>query len=62
MRNLTTTTEKKFTLKLDIWYEKYKDILLTKSINPTTKKALYTHPKVKTAFQKCLFPFNIVTL
>ena len=38
--------EEKSTLKLDIWYEKYKDILLAKSINPTTEKASYTHPKV----------------
>ena len=28
------------------WYEKYKDILLEKSINTTTKKASYTHPKI----------------
>ena len=52
MRNLTTTTEEKFTKKLDDWHEKYKDILLVlkgqtqKSINHTTKKGSYTHPKV----------------
>jgi len=52
MRNLTTTTtEEKFTLKLDIWYEKYKDILLAKSINPTTKKTSYTHPKIVSAYR-----------
>ena len=51
VRNLTTTTEKKFTNKLDIWYEKYKDILLEKSINPTTKKASYTHPKIVSAYR-----------
>ena len=51
MRNLTTTTEKKLTKKLDVWYEKYKDILLEKSINPTTKKASYTHPKVVSAYR-----------
>jgi hypothetical protein len=45
MRNLTTTTEEKFTKKLDNWYENYKDILLEKSINLTTKKASYTHLK-----------------
>ena len=50
MRNLTTTTEEKFTKKLDDWHEKYKDILLEKSINPTTKKASYTHPKVVSAY------------
>jgi len=51
MRNLTTTTEEKFTLKLDIWYEKYKDILLAKSINPTTKKSSYTHQKIVSAYR-----------
>ena len=28
IRNLTTTTENKFTKKLDEWYEKHKDTLL----------------------------------
>ena len=51
MRNLTTTTEEKFTKKLDEWYEKYKDILLEKSINPTTKKASYSHPKIVSAYR-----------
>lgn len=51
MRNLTNTTQDKFTKKLDIWYEKYKDILLEKSINPNTKKASYTHPKVISAYR-----------
>jgi len=43
MRNSTTTTEEKFTQKLDDWYEKYKDTLLvqiSQTINPTTKKPL----------------------
>ena len=51
MRSLTKTTEEKFTKKLDIWYEKYKDILLEKSINPTTKKSSYTHPKIVSAYK-----------
>ena len=51
MRNLTTTTEEKFTKKLDVWYEKYKDVLLEKSIHPTTKKASYTHPKIVSAYR-----------
>ncbi len=37
MRNLTKTTEEKFTKKLDICYDTYKDILLEESINPTSK-------------------------
>ena len=44
MYNLTTTTEDKFTKKLDSWYEKYKDILLEKSINPNTKKGFICSP------------------
>jgi len=51
MRNLTTTTEEKFTQKLDDWYEKYKDTLLEKTINPTTEKASYTHPKIVSAYK-----------
>ena len=51
MRNLTTTTEKKFTDKLDVWYEEYKDILLEKSINTTTNKASYSHPKIVSAYR-----------
>jgi hypothetical protein len=51
MRNLTTTTEEKFTKKLDIWYAKYKDILLERSINSETQKASYTHPKVVSAYR-----------
>ena len=52
MRNLTTTTEEKFTKKLDVWYEKYKDILLEKSISPTTTKASYAHPKLVSAYRR----------
>lgn len=51
MRNLTTTTEEKFTKKLDDWYEKYKDVLLEKSLNLATKKASYTHPKIVSAYR-----------
>jgi len=51
MRNLASTAEEKFTKKLDVWYEKYKDTLLEKSINSITKKASYTHPKVVSAYR-----------
>ena len=51
IRNLTTTTEEKFTKKLDIWYAKYKDVLLEKSINLETQKSSYTHPKVVSAYK-----------
>ena len=51
MRNLTTTTEEKFTKKLDEWYAKYKDTLLEKSTSLTTKKTSYTHPKIVSAYK-----------
>jgi len=59
MRNLTTTTEEKFTKRLDNWYEKYKDILLEKYINTTTKKAFYTYPKIVSAYRsiKRILPY-----
>ncbi len=51
MHNLTTTTEVKFTNKLDIWHEKYRDVLLKKSINSEIQKASYTHPKIVSAYK-----------
>lgn len=50
MRNLTTTKEK-FTKKSDEWYEKYKEISLQKTVNSTTKKSSYTHPKIVSAYK-----------
>ncbi len=41
MRNLTKTTEKKFTKKLDIWYDIYRDILLDFLQNSLYGLALY---------------------
>ena len=54
MYNLTTTTEDKFILKVDEWYEEYKDILFEKSINITTKKSSFTHPKIVSAYKSLL--------
>jgi len=51
MRNLTITTEARFTKKLDEWYAKYKDVLLEKSTNETTQKVSYTHPKIVSAYR-----------
>jgi hypothetical protein len=51
MYNLTTSTEEKFTKKLNEWYKKYKDILLEKSVNENTKKASYTHPRIVSAYK-----------
>jgi len=51
MRTLRSTTEEKFTKRLDVWYAKYKDTLLEKSISPATQKVSYTHPKVVSAYK-----------
>ena len=40
---LTKTTDLSFTIKLDQWYDKYKDFLNEKTINETTKKETFTH-------------------
>lgn len=48
---LTTTTQSRFTKKLDAWHEKYKDFIEEKTINPKTGKSFYTHYKVRSAYR-----------
>ena len=48
---LTHTTEKNFTIKLDKWYEIYKDFLEERSISSTTGKLNYTHPRIRAAYE-----------
>lgn len=48
---LTTTTEARFTKKLDEWYEVYKDFIDEKTINIETAKEFYTHQKVRAAYR-----------
>jgi hypothetical protein len=48
---LKYTNEKNFTKLLDEWYEKYKDFIEEKTINPNTGKSFYTHYKVRAAYR-----------
>ncbi|NOQ30657.1 MAG: transposase [Helicobacteraceae bacterium] len=51
MRTLTTTTETRFTNKLNIWYEIYKDFLAEKTLNIETNKESYKHQKLVSAYR-----------
>lgn len=48
---LTRTSDIKFTIKLDNWYDKYKDFLNEKSINEDTKKETFTHARLVAAYK-----------
>jgi len=54
MYNLTSSTQTRFTNKLDAWYKKHKDFLEEKSISETTGKENYTHQKVRSAYKSLL--------
>ena len=54
MFRLTTTTQKKFTEKLDVWYLTYKDFLNEKSISTLTSKEQFTHPRVRAAYRSLI--------
>jgi len=51
MYNLTSTTQTIFTKKINEWYEKHKDFLAEKTINPDTLKELLTHQKLVSAYK-----------
>ena len=51
MYNLTSTTQTIFTKKLNEWYEKHKDFLAEKTINPDTLKESFTHQKLVSAYR-----------
>ncbi len=51
MRTLTTTTETRFTNKLNLWHDKYKDFLTEKTLNTETQKERYTHQKLVAAYR-----------
>ncbi len=51
MRALTTTTETRFSNKLDSWYEKYKDFLAEKTLNTETNKESFKHQKLVSAYR-----------
>jgi len=48
---LTSTTEEKFTAKLEKWYEKNEDFLNEITINPVTLKETFTHYKLVAAYK-----------
>jgi hypothetical protein len=51
MYNLTTTTEGRFTKKLDEWYEIYGEFINELTVNPVTGECFYTHQKVRAAYR-----------
>lgn len=51
MYNLTSTTQTIFTRNLNAWYEKQKDFLVEKTINPGTLKVSLTHQKLVSAYK-----------
>ena len=51
MYSLTTTTQKKFTKRLNEWHEKHQTFLEEKSISRVTRKEQYTHPRVRSAYR-----------
>ncbi len=48
---LTKTTDLTFTIKLDKWYDKYKDFLNEKTINKVTQKETFTHYRLVVAYK-----------
>ena len=48
---LTKTSDVKFTIKLDNWYDKYKDFLNEKTINEFTHKKTFTHYRLVAAYK-----------
>ncbi len=51
MYSLTSTTQLIFTKNLNKWYQKHKDFLAEKSINPDTLKEAFTHQKLVSAYK-----------
>ena len=49
---ITQTTEKNFTQKLDEWHEGYKDLLDEKRVSSNTGELHYTHPRIRAAYRR----------
>ncbi len=49
--SLTKTTDLTFTIKLDKWYDKYKDFLNEKILNESTQKETFTHYRLVAAYK-----------
>ena len=50
-RRIPTTTQPRFTEALSHWYEKHKDFINQKTLNPTTLKYVSTHAKLVSAYR-----------
>ena len=48
---LTKTSDVKFTIKLDNWYDKYEDFLNEKTMNEVTNKETFTHTRLVAAYK-----------
>ncbi len=48
---LTNTDKESFEGALGLWYEKWKDFLNERSINPLTNKTFYTHKRLRSAYR-----------
>ena len=51
MYNLTTTTEGRFTNKLDDWFRIYEDFTEELTVNPITGECFYKHQKLRAAYR-----------
>ena len=51
MYNLTTTTENRFTKKLDEWFKIYEDFIEELTVNPVTGECFYKHQKLRAAYR-----------
>jgi len=51
MYNLTTTTEGRFTKKLDDWFIIYEDFTEELTVNPITGECFYKHQKLRAAYR-----------
>ena len=45
------TDKESFIGTLDLWYEKWKDFLNERTINPQTNKSFYTHKRLRSAYR-----------
>lgn len=48
---LTEITEEYFTTLLNQWFEKWKDFLKERTVNPETAKWFYTHKRIRSAYR-----------
>ncbi|MDO9399332.1 MAG: hypothetical protein Q7T79_01415, partial [bacterium] len=49
--SLTITNEKEFTILLENWNDKWNNFLKEKTVNTETKKWVYTHKRIRSAFR-----------